>query len=96
MKRSSIKSTTQTIDASTRSYSAVLGVDGRALGSAVKRRPSLRSKLEALAENAAVCARILGVRDSEFVRLALVEPGLIGVSPPALLMLLSNRCSNRC
>lgn len=62
-----------------------LGIDARVLGRAIARYPRLRSRLDALAENAGVCARILRLRRTEFVRLALTTPELIDVPAAKLL-----------
>ena len=84
MKRAT-KKTKQTNPSDVRIHADSLGVDARVLGRAIRRNPSLRSRLGALASKAGVCARILGVKRSAFVRMALVEPDLIDVPVATLL-----------
>lgn len=79
------KQSKQANETSVRVQAESLGIDARILGRAVRRKPILRSKLGALATNTGVCARLLGVKHSLFVRMALIEPDLIDVPVAALL-----------
>ena len=86
MKRTLSKKNRRIARPGIRAEAESFGIDARVLGRVIARRPMLRSKLDLLARNAAVCARLLGVRRSEFIRLALVAPDLADVPAPMLMM----------
>jgi hypothetical protein len=71
------KRSKQIADAGVRNDADRLGIDARVLGRAIGRYPALRSKLDDLARNAAVFARILGVNRTKFIHMDLVGPELI-------------------